>query len=565
MRNISISNIFLKFVKRNIKIIFSLIFFFSGLIIERIIFPHYYGKIIDTISKIKPLSIFVESKKYIIIVIVLTIISQILFTWNDYLDTNIIPKMQTFFRNSVINDIITTFRENYKEIEIGDVISKLLKLPNTIKDIYNQFKNYILSAIIIAIFTVIYFFFINKKLGLLTLIILVVYSILILNIGKRCILPSVKRDELHNSLYEQISDTLSNLNTVYSFNNTNKENKRIGKYTNILDMKYTDSLICSVNFKLMYSFLYILMFLSINGYSFYLTYKKEIKVGQLVSILFIITYLLGDLQTCSGEIKDFLYNIGVLKLNQNFLNQLINVNQNKNMKLIHDFKFNQGEIKFENVSFSYNNNNYILKNFNLNIKGKSTTIIMGNIGSGKSTISKLLLKFYNPNSGKIWIDNQDISKLSSDMVRQKIAYIPQNTKLFNRSIHDNVTYGLYKDKKEILLLIKKYELDKIFDNLNTLLDKDAGKNGENLSGGQRQIICFLRVLINIDRYSIVIFDEPTSALDNHTKNLVIKIIKVISEKKTCIIICHDKELLYLADRYIFLKNGIITLDQNMKI
>ncbi len=558
-KDISILGIIITYIKKNFSFSLGFILVWLGLIIERIIFPHYYGKILDIVSKVSPSLILKNCKKYIIIVIILTLLSQILFTSNDLIDSKQIPKLQTFFRNTVIEKIINTFKENYKEIEIGDVISKLLKFPNTIKDIYHQFKNYISSAIIIAIFTIIYLFLINKKLGLLTMVLLLIYTICIINIGKKCLSASSHRDQLHNNLYEQISDTLNNLNTVYSFNNSNKETNRINDYTSTLDKKYTNSLICSLNFKIFYSIFYTLLFLSINGYSFYLTYKKEIKVGQLVSILFIVTYLLGDLQTCAGEIKDFLYNIGILKLNQSFLNELLSEKsiQLKNNKFI----FNTGNIKFINVDFSYNNNDFILKNFNLDIKNNQTVLIMGNIGSGKSTISKLILKFYSPQSGKILIDNLDISKLSSDMVRQKIAYIPQNTKLFNRTIFENITYGNVISKNEIILLMKKYDLNNIFTDLNKLLEKIAGKSGENLSGGQRQIICFLRVLINIDNYSIVIFDEPTSALDQTTKNIVINIIRIISKKKTTLIICHDKELLNLADRYIYIKKGKIEVDQ----
>lgn len=558
-KDISILEITITYLKKNFTFSLGFILIWLGLIIERIIFPHYYGKMLEVISKISPLLIFKNCKNYIVIIISLTIVSQILFTLNDFIDSKEIPKIQTFFRNNVIDKIINTFKENYKEIEIGDVISKLLKFPNTIKDLYNQFKNYISSALIISIFTIIYLFFINQKIGLLALVVLFIYLICIVNIGKRCLSSSTQRDKLHNDLYEQISDTFNNLNTVYSFNNTSKEKNRIDTYTLTLDKKYTKSLICSINFKIFYSIFYILIFILVNGYSFYLTYRKEIKVGQLVSILFVITYLLGDLQVCAGEIKDFLYNIGILKLNESYLNQLLTdkSGENKNSRFI----FNNGNIKFINVDFSYNNKDFILKKFNLDIKSKQTVLIMGNIGSGKSTISKLILKFYTPQSGKIMIDNFDIANLSSGMVRQKIAYIPQNTKLFNRTIFENITYGNVISKNEIIVLMRKYDLSNIFTDLNNLLEKIAGKSGENLSGGQRQIICFLRVLINIDMYSIVIFDEPTSALDQTTKNIVINIMKVISKKKTTIIICHDKELLNLADRYIYIQKGVIQVDQ----
>lgn len=563
-KNITLSNLILKFVKQNKLLLSCYTLFVIGLIIERIIFPHYYGKIIDNIAKVKPSQIFNVSKKYIIIVVILLIVLQSMFSFTDFIDSIVIPKIQTFFRDSVIYNIIDTFKENYKELEIGDIIAKIIKLPITIKDIFHQFKNYIFSAIITVIFTVIYFFMIDKKLSILTLIILIIYTGCLVYIGKRCIPGSIKRDNYHNQLHEQISDTFNNLMPMYSFNNIKKEQLRINKFTNSLDKQYTTSLVCSLNFKIVYSTLYVFVFLIINGYAFYLTYNKKIKIGQLVSILFIITYLLGDLLSCASEIKDFLYNIGVLKLSQTYLDNLINKYKNNNKPKISHFKFTRGNIEFRNISFGYIKNQLILKNFNLIIPAKQTIALMGNIGSGKSTITKLLLKFYIPTSGQIYIDNLNIQNLSADLVRQKIAYIPQNTKLFNRSIYENIIYGSYKSKKEIVKIIKELHLNLVFKDVENSFDKLAGKNGEDLSGGQRQIICFLRVLINIEKYSIIIFDEPTSALDDQSKKYIMKIIKLISKQKTCIIICHDDELISLVDRCIYLQNGQITKDYKVK-
>jgi ABC-type multidrug transport system fused ATPase/permease subunit len=562
--DVSIVNIYFKFVKENKLLVSGYIFFIMALVIERIIFPHYYGKIIEKISRTTAPNIVNVSKKYIIIVIVLTFISQGMYSFTDYIDSIVIPKMQTYFRDSAVYSIIETFKENYKELEIGDVISKVIKLPITIKDIFHQSKNYIFAALTIAIFTVVYFFMINTKLAFLTLFIIILYVIGLMIIGKDCIPSSLKRDEFHDDLHEQISDAFSNLITIYSFNNTKKEKIRINKFTNMFDNQYTDSLICTMKFKIVYAILYIVMFLCINGYAFYLCYKEEIKVSSLVSILFVVTYLLGDLQSCSEEIKDFLYNLGVLHQSQKYLDGLFNI-KNKHISSEKSVKINRikdGEITLKSVSFKYENaKKYTLDNFDLHIPAKQSIAIMGDIGSGKSTITKLIMRYYNSNGGNIYIDKMDINNISPDSLRQSIAFIPQNTKLFDRSIYENITYGTYKSKKYIIELINKLELNKVFVDVDKLLDKRVGKNGENLSGGQRQIVCFLRVLVNMDKYGLIILDEPTSALDPQSKEYVIKILKLISDKKTCIIICHDDELLKVVDRSIYIKNGKITKDE----
>ena len=205
-----------------------------------------------------------------------------------------------------------------------------------------------------------------------------------------------------------------------------------------------------------------------------------------------------------------------------------------------------GLIEFKNVSFGYTNKKIIFNNFNLTINPYEKIAFIGPSGSGKSTLIKLLLGFYPLKSGKIYIDEQDISKLSLDSLRKNITFITQNTKLFDKSIYYNINYGNNKQKHEIDNFINSIGINNIFNNLPNGLYTKAGINGDELSGGQKQIVHILRGFLNNN--NIVILDEPTSSIDVYHKNIIKNLIKQLSKGKTLILITHEEDMLDLVDK-----------------
>jgi ATP-binding cassette subfamily B multidrug efflux pump len=209
------------------------------------------------------------------------------------------------------------------------------------------------------------------------------------------------------------------------------------------------------------------------------------------------------------------------------------------------FEITKGEITFENISINYGNKQ-VLQNFSLNIKSKESLVIMGGIGSGKSSLIKSLLKLIEY-EGNIYIDGKNTKNISTSSIRSKILYIRQNPLPFNRTIYDNITYGIDNvNKNNVIDLINRYQIDKIF---NKQLDFKVGRKGEKLSGGQRMILFLLRILIQNNK-KVIILDEPTSSLDDVTVKIIINIIKDIIKRQTTIIITHDKRLFKLSDKVI---------------
>ena len=191
------------------------------------------------------------------------------------------------------------------------------------------------------------------------------------------------------------------------------------------------------------------------------------------------------------------------------------------------------------------------------------TLIVGEIGSGKSTLISLLLKFRNPNKGEIFFKGTPYSKIDYHYLRDKIFYIPQIPLLLNRSVYDNIVYGHEHEvnRDYILDIIHKQDLDTFLTSLPMGLDTSVGIHGSKLSGGQRQIIWILKaILVNPE---VIIMDEPTASVDENSKEIINFLVQKIMKNRTVILITHDPYLLKFANRIITLQSGKVVKDERV--
>jgi ABC-type bacteriocin/lantibiotic exporter with double-glycine peptidase domain len=209
------------------------------------------------------------------------------------------------------------------------------------------------------------------------------------------------------------------------------------------------------------------------------------------------------------------------------------------------------KIQFKNVSFTYNDKQAmpIFDNLTVDVNTNNKIIGMtGLSGKGKSSFAKLLLRLYEPTSGSIYIDGVDVTTIDPNYIRENITYVNQNSRLFDKKIIDNMVYGCNSPEtcQNHLQEIMRYPtIKQLYQNVDVLNGK-AGSLGENLSGGQRQVVNIISGLINPSK--ILILDEPTNALDSALKTEVIALINHFRQYKQCIIIItHDKDVHSLFD------------------
>lgn len=218
--------------------------------------------------------------------------------------------------------------------------------------------------------------------------------------------------------------------------------------------------------------------------------------------------------------------------------------------------FHHGEIVFDHVSFGFNSKRIILKDVTFNVPAGSTAAIVGESGSGKSTISKLLYRLFDVDSGAISIDGQNLKDVTHDSFCHILGIVPQDTVMFNDTLYNNICYANAKISDETLhQILSLAQLTTFIENLPDKLNTVVGERGLKLSGGERQRVAIARMLVR--RPKIMILDEATSALDLKTEKEIQDCLIQISQKVTTIIIAHRLSTIQHADNIIVLDDGII--------
>lgn len=212
------------------------------------------------------------------------------------------------------------------------------------------------------------------------------------------------------------------------------------------------------------------------------------------------------------------------------------------------------KIEFKDVEFGYLRDLQILKGINLIMPAGTTTAIVGATGAGKSTITKLLFRFYDVAEGQILINDHDIRKLTLQELNSLIGIVPQNTVLFNDTLYYNIAYGnLGATSEDVQRAVEMAQLERFIKNLPKGLETQVGEHGIKLSGGERQRVAIARALLK--RPKLFIFDEATSALDLHTERKIQENLRQISHNVTTIIIAHRLSTVVHADQIVVLEGG----------
>ena len=221
-----------------------------------------------------------------------------------------------------------------------------------------------------------------------------------------------------------------------------------------------------------------------------------------------------------------------------------------------DLNILKGEVRFDNINFSYNDDRHILKGISFSIPAGSKLGVVGASGAGKSTLSRLLFRFYDVQSGRIIIDDQDISQVTQQSLRKAIGIVPQDTVLFNDTIYYNIQYARPEAcKEEVINAAKMANLDNFIGSLPDGYDTLVGERGLKLSGGEKQRVAIARVILK--NAPILVFDEATSSLDSRSEKAILESLKEISEHHTTLVIAHRLSTIVDADRIIVIDEGEI--------
>jgi len=504
----------------------------------------------------------IETKKNILkpftLAIVVLACLQIGYAMSDWDDAILFPKIQGFIQTSMLSTLFNNYETDYKEMLIGDLISKFVKIPHYLVDKYERIKNYILPYIISYICAIGYFFYYDKYLGIGVTAIFVAYAYFVLRAPYTCNKVSVDKDNYQNYLHEEIDDVLQNLISVYESNQKDEELNRLAGFQKIYGKLYEKVMVCVLSTRLfmlplIIGFLVFFMMRCVGRIK-----TGELTSGTFVSLFLILLYLLSSMTGLMDNIREMVFEEGTINSFEDEFNH--NIVRRPPKVMLNDPEHLPG-IYIHDVTYSYSNfKQPILDKFSLYIKPGEKVAIIGDIGSGKSTVLKLILKLYEPQSGEIFLNGVPYSVVDLKQLRKYIGYVPQQPILFNRTVFENIKYGNPNiTDAQIEATLKQFGLHDEFSRLQHGLKTQIGKNGTKLSGGQRQLVWCLRVLLNNPQ--ILILDEPTASLDEKTKNLMKSLFDVFMQNRTVLMVSHDPSLIKYADRIVYLQKGKLLFDK----
>jgi ABC-type multidrug transport system fused ATPase/permease subunit len=223
----------------------------------------------------------------------------------------------------------------------------------------------------------------------------------------------------------------------------------------------------------------------------------------------------------------------------------------------------KGDIQFENVSFGYEPDKEVLHDINLSVRPGETVAIVGQTGSGKSSMVSLIARFYEIEKGSLKIDGHDIRNVTQQSLRHQIGIVPQDPILFTGTVEENIKYGrMNATREEVVEVAKTVGANSFINRLDKGYETPVGQRGANLSAGQRQLICLARAILADPR--ILILDEATSNVDTHTERIMQRALRKLTRGRTCLTIAHRLSTVTGADRIIVLEHGRIVEEGSHK-
>ena len=398
-------------------------------------------------------------------------------------------------------------------------------------------------------------FFQNWKLSLIAIIMIPLATIIARRLGKRMGKVATEAQEKSGHLNRYFVDLFKNHKIIKIFQRENYENMRSEDYVNALKDKSIKIRSVYLRSTPIMEVLTGFMIALLIFYSGQLIISEELNINNFFSFLAAMMLAYQPVKSLTKVNIAISQGLSAAKRILPIIDIKNEIEKNDNSDEISLIK---GTIVFENINFHYYSNpeNQVLKNVSLKINGGKMTALVGHSGSGKSTLLNMIPRIYNPTSGSIKIDNQDLSKFNLSSIRQQISIVDQNTTLFDDTVYNNIKYAQPDASKEEIFKSARLSMSEEFiNNLENGFQTKIGENGVKLSGGEKQRLSIARAFLK--KSKIILLDEATSSLDSATEEKIQQAIEELIYNKTTIVIAHRLSTILNSDNIYVMEKGKI--------
>jgi len=465
----------------------------------------------------------------------------------------ILTKLKQWMRFNLIDVIFKTNNENISNINFTKLSTPINRLSSTCYLIISDLMNYTLPYLMFVLVTMGYFVYQNRTIGIIFILGNLLWIALMYYMWNIMWNRSNNYEKSNLFFEKHLTEVLNNIDKIFTRGQKGVETNIFSREAKQTEEAHRDYYYSVSTAKFMVELITLLTMFICTGYAIHLYMEGKMDSIQFVSIFTLLMVFKERMNSCASLASDSVEQLSrldaVVEPFQSFEDRVKTIKkQYQDQKL--DFK----KFDFKKVWFRYNKDlDYVFEDKDLDFTCDNHKIIgvIGESGKGKSSILKIILKLHLIEKGEITIDGTNLKDIDPDYIRDNITYINQNSRLFDKTVLENILYGC-KDEDTCRDLYKKIlsypRIKNLYKNVDLNSDS-AGYSGEKLSGGQRQIVNIISGLVNPSK--ILILDEPTNALDKDLKMELLEIIKYFKPyKQSIIIITHDKDVYNLFDEKI---------------
>jgi len=494
--------------------------------------------------------------KYSIILFCVYLVAMVSGYTQTQLMGRVGQRMLYNLRNAVFNKLQELPIDFFNQNKAGDLISRV----NNDTDKINQFFSQSLVQFISSLFTMVgagvFLLSINLKLGLAALL-----PALFLWFFTRSISPWVKNRNSVNmkstgSLSAEIQESLNNFKVIVAFNRRDYFRKRFEEVNSENYESAVRAGIANNMFTPVYGFSSSIGQMVVLAFGIFLISTGQFTVGLLISFLAYIAQFYNPLR----QIAALWANFQVALAGWDRISQILDLENNLTVVESAPREETCCLLSFRDVTFSYNTGNEILSKVSFDLERGKTYAFVGPTGGGKTTTASLMARLYDPTSGRIIFDGQDIRSMDPDARTSSIGFILQEPFLFSGTIRENILYGnrRYHDvsNEQLAEVLSESGLDGLLERFDGGLTAEINSSGDGISLGQKQLIAFIRVVLR--KPKLLILDEATANIDTVTEQLLGEILNKLPESTTRIIIAHRLNTIENADEIFFVNAGAVT-------
>ncbi|OGI74496.1 hypothetical protein A2W67_02535 [Candidatus Nomurabacteria bacterium RIFCSPLOWO2_02_40_28] len=529
--------------------------FSSRVFFGEIVIPLYFKKIIDIFSKGlgSPEIVSYDIYKLLFIIIGIHIlvffIARIIKFVLLKFEVDVIRDLRNFAFQKIENHSQTFFANTFA----GSLVTKARRFVGGFEITFEIFLYNFLKFFVILTSVFVVLIYQSQIISLVFGIWVVVHMAIVSFLVKRKVAYDLSEAEQDSRISGRLADVFSNILAVKFFSARSKEIDSFGKYTAEGAKRSKKASFMGAKIDLIQH----LLIICVQGITLYLVItlwlQGQISTGTVVLIETYMVIVSNNLWEFGNSLTRFMKSIADMQEMVDIFEIIPDILDPKNPEAL---KMKEGRIIFHNVSFKYQMGEEVLTDFNLDIKPGERVGIVGHSGAGKSTITKLLLRFNDITEGSITIDGQDIRNVTQDDLRSVISYVPQEPILFHRPIKENINYGkIDASQEEVIDVAIKAHADDFISKLPKGYDTLVGERGVKLSGGERQRVAIARAMLKDS--PILMLDEATSSLDSISESYIQDAFTELMKGKTTIVIAHRLSTIQKMDRIIVLDKGKI--------